>query len=66
MSPYAYDPDHLRFNKQQARSVQRVQTTMATIMVAAFVLVALVLFARGCQNEPQGWTGDAHATLTKQ
>jgi hypothetical protein len=63
MSPYAYDPDHLRFSKQQARSVQRVQKTMATIMLAAFGFVSLLLFARGCEHEPRGWPSDAHAQV---
>jgi hypothetical protein len=66
MSPYVYDPEHLRVSKQQARSIQRVQTTMATIMIAAFAIVFLLLFARGCDDEFRGGPSDGYATRVQQ
>jgi hypothetical protein len=66
MSPYAFDPDHLRFSKQQARSVERVQNSIATIIIIAFAVTALLFAVKSCEDEYRGWPSDAHGTLTQQ
>jgi hypothetical protein len=66
MSPYAYDPDNLRVTKQQARSVERVQNSIATIIVLLSAIVALVFLVRSCEDEHRGWPSDAHGALTQK
>jgi len=53
-----------RMSKQQARSVERVQNSVATIIVILAAIVALTMALRGCDEEYRGWPGDAHASFS--
>jgi hypothetical protein len=54
MSPRAYDPNNSRLSKEQARSVERVQNSIATIIVLLAALVGFVFLAHGCEDEYRG------------
>jgi hypothetical protein len=51
-------------SKQQARSVERVQNSFATIIVLIAAAVAIAFAVRGCEDEHRGWPSDAHASFS--
>lgn len=66
MSPYAHEPESLRVAREQARTIQRVQNSVATIIVLLSLGAAVLLLMRGCQEDYRGWSGDAHSLQTAQ